>query len=278
MGKFGDFLLLVLGLFLFGCSSGPSTEEIAASVEARLAVAQAETEAATVTNIQSPDDAAPTGSFTLAATYTPNLTNTPNPTDTPVPTNTPNPTETPTPTTTPIPTNIPKPTVDWGLKLSYPPTSYFEVSYDQFESFTVYAPLIFKDAFMGRQSVLFLSVGQKNGERPNLLWSAFYHGDDWIFIEGVKIRIADTTYDLSDRVDYFDVDRETSVYGVDEDVSFPFLQKDAKMIESLLANASGAIRLDGSDGNADIPLTSEIIYSWFAALALYQSLGGNLGG
>ena len=43
MGKLAAFLAVSVGLVLIGCSSGPTDEELAASVEAQLSIAQAET-------------------------------------------------------------------------------------------------------------------------------------------------------------------------------------------------------------------------------------------
>lgn len=166
--------------------------------------------------------------------------------------------------------------VDWSDGFSAPFTSYFEESYDEFDETILYVPNIVNDAVQENSNTLALFVID-NGQ-PELAWGARYYGDDWILMDGLKIRISETTYDLSDRFDYFDVNTDVAGSGeVLEHVSFRFFRKDLEMLERLLANPSGTVRLDGSDGNEDFQLTDDVISSWFAALALYQSLGGDLG-
>ena len=85
MGKLIAILLVVIGVSLLGCSSGPTDEEITESADA-----QTETVEAMPTDTPMPTD-----------TYAPTPSDTPVPTDTPIPTNTPTPISEPSPETTP---------------------------------------------------------------------------------------------------------------------------------------------------------------------------------
>ena len=110
-----------------------------------------------------------------------------------------------------------------------------------------------------------------------MLWSATYVEDDWIFMDAVVLRIENTNYDFSDRFSYFDVDTDVFSGGtVYESVFFPFLEEDSEAVEHLLAAGSGTVRLAGSDGIEDISLSKDEVTRIFAALALFQELGGSL--
>lgn len=220
--------ILVFYITLLGCSSGPTEEEIAASVEAQLAIAQTETVEAV-------------------------------PTDTP----------TSTSADTPTPINAPELNINWR-DAYYPPSTedYFEKAYDEFDGVTLYLP---KYTFI--ISSLVLGVQLPDNQGPELFWMAVYRGHDWIFLDGVRVKVGDTVYDFSDRFDNHDVSTDIDGGWVREWVAFPFMQQDVEMLVALLGN-EGTARLEGSDGNEDFPLRSdeEFAKRLFAAMDLFESL------
>lgn len=66
---------------------------------------------------------------------------------------------------------------------------------------------------------------------------------------------------------------------VQESVAYPFLSADAEILEQLFEDPHGTVRFSGvasDSGSCESEITTETAFLWFAALALYQELGGEL--
>jgi hypothetical protein len=185
---------------------------------------------------------------------------------------------------TSVPTDTPKPTdtsINWEEALRFSATSYFEGSYDEVDEVTLYYPKSLREVVSSEDTALLLAIRKFDNKDPELLWGAYYYGEDWIFLDNVKVRVSDTTYDLSR---FGDLDVSTDVLNggrVHEFVTFPFIPRDVEIITSLVNNPPGTftnvgiIRIEGSDGSVDLKLTGDTADYWIAALALFQELGGD---